>query len=145
MFGGALFAPALAAGLPRIASMNVCTDQLLIPLADPRQILEKILPRYLEFSIFKILLESAGGTLAAGRIDARGASSWDPAGYDSGDEEQRRDRGQRDGIVGGDAPELRGDYARYGEAGDYAEDDPAANEAETHADYEAEDMTFFCT
>src|SRR3977135_3040422 len=39
MFGGAGFAPALAAGLPRIASMNVCTDQLLIPLADPAQIL----------------------------------------------------------------------------------------------------------
>jgi iron complex transport system substrate-binding protein len=39
MFGDALFAPALAAGLPRIASMNVCTDQLLIPLADPQQIL----------------------------------------------------------------------------------------------------------
>jgi iron complex transport system substrate-binding protein len=28
----------LAAGLPRIASMNVCTDQLLIPLADSAQI-----------------------------------------------------------------------------------------------------------
>jgi iron complex transport system substrate-binding protein len=39
MSGGAGFAPALAAGLPRIASMNVCTDQLLIPLADPAQIL----------------------------------------------------------------------------------------------------------
>jgi len=39
MFGGVWFAPALAAGLPRIASMNVCTDQLLIPLADPEQIL----------------------------------------------------------------------------------------------------------
>src|SRR5260370_2845234 len=38
MFGGAV-APALAAALPRIASMNVCTDQLLIPLADPEQIL----------------------------------------------------------------------------------------------------------
>jgi iron complex transport system substrate-binding protein len=38
MLGG-LFAPALAAALPRIASMNVCTDQLLIPLADPEQIL----------------------------------------------------------------------------------------------------------
>src|SRR3981189_2744747 len=35
---GVWFAPALAAG-PRIASMNVCTDQLLIPLADPAQIL----------------------------------------------------------------------------------------------------------
>ena len=35
---GVRFAPALAAG-PRIASMNVCTDQLLIPLADPAQIL----------------------------------------------------------------------------------------------------------
>ncbi len=32
-------APALAAGLPRIASMNACTDQLLISLADPAQIL----------------------------------------------------------------------------------------------------------
>src|SRR6202051_3943336 len=32
-------APAPAADLPRIASMNVCTDQLLIPLADPEQIL----------------------------------------------------------------------------------------------------------
>jgi iron complex transport system substrate-binding protein len=39
MFGGALLAPALAVGLPRIASMNVCTDQLLISLADPEQIL----------------------------------------------------------------------------------------------------------
>ena len=36
---GAWYAPAQAAGLPRIASMNVCTDQLLIPLADPVQIL----------------------------------------------------------------------------------------------------------
>jgi iron complex transport system substrate-binding protein len=41
MFGGMLFAlaAAAAAGLPRIASMNVCTDQLLISLADPEQIL----------------------------------------------------------------------------------------------------------
>ncbi|WP_291574520.1 ABC transporter substrate-binding protein [Bradyrhizobium sp.] len=31
--------PARAAGLPRIASMNVCTDQLLLTLADPAQIL----------------------------------------------------------------------------------------------------------
>ena len=38
MLGG-LSAPALAAGLPRVASMNVCTDQLLLPLADPAQIL----------------------------------------------------------------------------------------------------------
>src|SRR3954449_2508037 len=38
MFAG-LVTPALAAALPRIASMNVCTDQLLIPLADPEQIL----------------------------------------------------------------------------------------------------------
>jgi len=30
---------ATASGLPRIASMNVCTDQLLITLADPEQIL----------------------------------------------------------------------------------------------------------
>jgi len=33
------FGPARAADLPRIASMNVCTDQLLITLADPGQIL----------------------------------------------------------------------------------------------------------
>jgi iron complex transport system substrate-binding protein len=37
-FGSAWFSPAPAAGLPRIASMNVCTDQLLVPLADPQQI-----------------------------------------------------------------------------------------------------------
>ena len=37
--GGASASPALATDLPRIASMNVCTDQLLIPLADPEQIL----------------------------------------------------------------------------------------------------------
>src|SRR3954470_5764234 len=29
---------AAAAGLPRIPSMNVCTDQLLLTLADPEQI-----------------------------------------------------------------------------------------------------------
>jgi iron complex transport system substrate-binding protein len=39
IFGGAWLAPALATALPRIASMNVCTDQLLISLADPEQIL----------------------------------------------------------------------------------------------------------
>jgi iron complex transport system substrate-binding protein len=38
MFGCTLLAPALAAS-PRIVSMNVCSDQLLIPLADPEQIL----------------------------------------------------------------------------------------------------------
>lgn len=37
-FGGPWCAPGTAAG-PRIVSMNVCTDQLLIPLADPEQIL----------------------------------------------------------------------------------------------------------
>jgi iron complex transport system substrate-binding protein len=37
--GDAWLAPTLAIDLPRIASMNVCTDQLLIPLADPEQIL----------------------------------------------------------------------------------------------------------
>jgi iron complex transport system substrate-binding protein len=36
---GGVPAPAFAAGLPRIASMNVCTDQLLLALADPAQIL----------------------------------------------------------------------------------------------------------
>jgi iron complex transport system substrate-binding protein len=35
----ACIAPAAAADLPRIASMNVCTDQLLLSLADPAQIL----------------------------------------------------------------------------------------------------------
>jgi iron complex transport system substrate-binding protein len=39
IFGCVLSAPARAADLPRIASMNVCTDQLLITLADPAQIL----------------------------------------------------------------------------------------------------------
>ena len=38
MLGAAFSAHATAAGPPRIASMNVCTDQLLISLADPRQI-----------------------------------------------------------------------------------------------------------
>jgi iron complex transport system substrate-binding protein len=37
MFGG--ISPASAAGLPRIVSMNVCTDQLVLALADPEQIL----------------------------------------------------------------------------------------------------------
>jgi iron complex transport system substrate-binding protein len=39
MCGGAWLAPASAADLPRIASMNVCTDQLLLTLADGAQIL----------------------------------------------------------------------------------------------------------
>jgi iron complex transport system substrate-binding protein len=39
MLVGLWVAPAIAAGLPRVASMNLCTDQLLIPLADPEQIL----------------------------------------------------------------------------------------------------------
>jgi iron complex transport system substrate-binding protein len=39
MSSGLSFASALAADLPRVASMNVCTDQLLITLADPGQIL----------------------------------------------------------------------------------------------------------
>ena len=39
ILGAALSAQATAAVLPRIASMNVCTDQLLISLADPEQIL----------------------------------------------------------------------------------------------------------
>jgi iron complex transport system substrate-binding protein len=38
IFAGASSAPAPAAGLPRIASMNVCTDQMLITLADPAQV-----------------------------------------------------------------------------------------------------------
>src|SRR4051812_14583616 len=36
---GAWLAPASAAPLPRIVSMNVCTDQGLLALADPGQIL----------------------------------------------------------------------------------------------------------
>jgi iron complex transport system substrate-binding protein len=36
--GGVPFAPASAADLPRMVSMNVCTDQLLLTLADPAQI-----------------------------------------------------------------------------------------------------------
>jgi iron complex transport system substrate-binding protein len=39
MLAGVSSAPALAGDLPRIASMNVCTDQMLITLADPAQIL----------------------------------------------------------------------------------------------------------
>ena len=39
MLAGLLPGAAMAADLPRIASMNVCTDQLLITLADPGQIL----------------------------------------------------------------------------------------------------------
>jgi iron complex transport system substrate-binding protein len=39
VFGAVWWAPAPAASLPRIASMNVCTDQLLLTLADPEQIL----------------------------------------------------------------------------------------------------------
>jgi iron complex transport system substrate-binding protein len=38
MHGAFSCVPALAAGLPRIVSMNVCTDQLLVTLADPEQI-----------------------------------------------------------------------------------------------------------
>ena len=37
--GSASLAPAFAVGLPRIVSMNVCTDQLVLALADPAQIL----------------------------------------------------------------------------------------------------------
>src|SRR4051794_38953946 len=39
ILAGVSSGPALAAGLPRIVSMNVCTDQMLITLADPAQIL----------------------------------------------------------------------------------------------------------
>jgi iron complex transport system substrate-binding protein len=39
MFGIAASSPAPAASLPHIASMNLCTDQLLIALADPEQIM----------------------------------------------------------------------------------------------------------
>jgi iron complex transport system substrate-binding protein len=38
MFGIAVAVPAAAASRPHIASMNVCTDQLLISLADPEQV-----------------------------------------------------------------------------------------------------------
>jgi iron complex transport system substrate-binding protein len=39
ILGGVAYAPVQAVNLPRIASMNVCTDQLLLTLADPGQIL----------------------------------------------------------------------------------------------------------
>ena len=39
VLGTGQFTPARTADLPRIASMNVCTDQLLLALADPGQIL----------------------------------------------------------------------------------------------------------
>jgi iron complex transport system substrate-binding protein len=38
LISSVMSAPGLAAALPRIASMNVCTDQLLLPVADPEQI-----------------------------------------------------------------------------------------------------------
>src|SRR5258708_32529804 len=57
------------------------------------------------------------------RVDAGGAAGWDPAGYDTSDQEQGGYRAQRDWVVGGDAPELRGDDAGYREAGDNAEGD----------------------
>ncbi|KIZ35884.1 iron ABC transporter [Rhodopseudomonas palustris] len=38
MVVGCAVSPLRAAGLPRIASLNVCTDQLLVTLADPAQI-----------------------------------------------------------------------------------------------------------
>ena len=39
LLSGSLSEYASAGALPRIASMNLCTDQLLLPLADPAQIL----------------------------------------------------------------------------------------------------------
>jgi iron complex transport system substrate-binding protein len=39
LFSAASLAPQRAAGLPRLVSMNVCTDQLVIALADPEQII----------------------------------------------------------------------------------------------------------
>lgn len=39
MSGSAWLTPASAIGFPRIVSMNVCTDQLVLALADPAQIL----------------------------------------------------------------------------------------------------------
>jgi iron complex transport system substrate-binding protein len=39
MLSASFCVPARAAGLPRIVSMNVCTDQLLLSLADPEQII----------------------------------------------------------------------------------------------------------
>src|SRR5450756_1324885 len=38
VFGVLSVSPACASDVPRIASMNVCTDQLLLTLADPGQI-----------------------------------------------------------------------------------------------------------
>lgn len=58
IFGGVLFASAHAADLPRIASMNVCTDQLLLTLADPAQILG--LSRYSRDSFQSWAADDAG-------------------------------------------------------------------------------------
>src|SRR6266851_3753857 len=79
------------------------------------------------------------------RVDAGGAAGWDPAGYNAGHQEQGGYGAQRDWVVGGDAPELRGDDAGYGEADNNAQDDAYADQAYAHADHEAEDVALLCS
>jgi iron complex transport system substrate-binding protein len=58
MFGVISSGPAKADGLPRVASMNVCTDQLLITLADPEQIVG--LSRYARERFESFAADAAG-------------------------------------------------------------------------------------
>ena len=58
MLGAISSGPARADSLPRIASMNVCTDQLLMTLADPEQILG--LSRYARERFKSFAADAAG-------------------------------------------------------------------------------------
>jgi len=58
MLGAISSGPARADSLPRIASMNVCTDQLLMTLADPEQILG--LSRYARERFESFAADAAG-------------------------------------------------------------------------------------
>ena len=58
MLGVISSGPARADSLPRIASMNVCTDQLLMTLADPEQILG--LSRYARERFESFAADAAG-------------------------------------------------------------------------------------
>ncbi|MGA9091372.1 MAG: ABC transporter substrate-binding protein [Bradyrhizobium sp.] len=58
MFGVISSGPAKADGLPRVASMNVCTDQLLMTLADPEQIVG--LSRYARERFESFAADAAG-------------------------------------------------------------------------------------
>ena len=61
-------------------------------------------------------------------VDAGGAAGRNPAGNDAGEQEQGGYGAEGDGVVGGDAPELGGDDAGYGQAGNDAEKDAAADQ-----------------